>query len=429
MEQLGDRPAGSTPSVCFGPEYVACGCSEVFRRRLEGNGRDMGVHRDLDQLLSLARDKSAQGRRRLLDTVTDLFSEDGRVLNERERALMTDILCKLIRDVEMRVRRELSERLALRSDVPHDVIKLLANDEIEVARPILLSSCLLRDIDLVEIVRHRTQQHQLTIAMRREVSEQVSDALVEAGNSDVVKALLDNPNARISEATLEYLVEESRRVDSYQEPLVRRADLSPQLARRMCLWVGAALRSYVLDHFDIDPTELDDLLEEVTATTAEGMAPADGMAPAETAGEPADDAAARLAQRLAGEERLTPEMLVKALRQGEIALFEAMFAQLTGLRRRLVGRLVYEPGGEGLVIACRALQVDKPTFTSIFLLSRKGRPGDQVVDPRELSRVIALYDRVKPEAAQQVLRRWRRNPEYLYALKRVEEGRLTQAAG
>jgi uncharacterized protein (DUF2336 family) len=384
----------------------------------------MGVQRDLDQLLDLARDKSAEGRRRLLDTVTDLFSEEGRVLNERERALMADILCKLIREVEMRVRRELSERLALRSDVPRDVVKLLANDEIEVARPILLSSSMLRDVDLVEIVRHRTQQHQLTIAMRREVSEQVSDALVEAGNTDVIKALLDNPNARISEATLEYLVEESRRVDTYQEPLVRRSDLSPQLARRMCLWVGAALRSYILDHFDIDPTQLDDLLEEVTLSAVDSLTSAET-----TTSEPGDDAATRLAKRLADEERLNPEVLVKALRQGEIALFEAMLAQMTKLRRRLIGRLVYEPGGEGLVIACRALKIDKPTFTSIFLLSRKGRPGDQVVDPRELSRVIALFDRVQPEAAMQVMRRWQRNPDYLYAVKRVEEGRLKQAAG
>ena len=190
----------------------------------------------------------------------------------------------------------------------------------------------------------------------------------------------------------------------------------------MCLWVGAALRSYILDNYDIDPTELDDLLEDVALETLETLPASTQM------GEPNDDAAGRLAHQLAEAKRLTPDMLVQTLRQGEIALFEAMFAQMTGLRRRLIGRLIYEPGGEGLVIACRALEVDKPAFTSIFLLSRKGRPGDQVVDPRELSRVISLFDRVKPDAAQQVLRRWQRNPEYLYAVRRVEESRLKQAA-
>ena len=42
--------------------------------------------------------------------------------------------------------------------------------------------------------------------------------------------------------------------------------------------------------------------------------------------------------------------------------------------------------------------------------------------------MISLFDRVKPDAAQQVLRRWQRNPEYLYAVRRVEESRLKQAA-
>lgn len=367
---------------------------------------------DVQQLLELASDKSQQGRRLLVSTISDLFEAIGETLTERERALMTDILNKLIRDFEMKVRRELSERLAQRGYAPREILLMLANDAIEVARPILLTSELLRDEDLVEIVRHRTLQHQLAIAMRQHVSEAVSDALIETGNSDVIKALLDNDNARLSTATMEYLVEESRRVDTYQEPLVRRSDLTPALARRMCLWVGAALRSYILDHYDIDPTELDDMLEEVANQTV-GFAPVDE--------EVTEDSSVRLARSLADDGRLTVDMLIQVLRQGEIPLFEALFAEMTKLRLRLIRRIAYEPGGEGLVIACRALDIEKPQFTSIFLMSRRGRPGDQRVDPDELSRVLSLFDRVRPAAAQAVIRRWQRDPHYLYAIKRIEE--------
>ncbi|MEX2628946.1 MAG: DUF2336 domain-containing protein [Tistlia sp.] len=368
---------------------------------------------DVQQLLELARNKSQEGRRLLVATISDLFESSGETLTERERALMSDILNKLIRDFEMKVRRELSERLARRGHAPREVVLMLANDEIEVARPILLVSEVLHDEDLVEIVRHRTIQHQLAIAMRQHVSETVSDALVETGNSDVVKVLLDNGNARVSTATMEYLVEESRRVDTYQEPLIRRSDLSPALARRMCLWVGAALRSYILGNYEIDPTELDDVLEEVTDETVGAISEDEDLA---------EDSSVRLARGLADEGRLSVEMLIQVLRQGEIALFEALFAEMTKLRLRLVRRIVYEPGGEGLVIASRALEIEKPQFTSIFLMSRKGRPGDQRVDPEELSRVLALYDRVQPGAAQSVVRRWQRDPQYLYAIKRIEDG-------
>ena len=142
--------------------------------------------RDLQFLLDLALDKSLEGRKTLTATIGDLFSKQDKVLTERERALMSEILSKLIRDCEMAVRRDLGERLSKAPNPPHSLIIALANDEIEVAEPILMKSLVLRDTELIRIIRHRTQHHQLAIAMRRSISSHVSDALVETGNIDVI---------------------------------------------------------------------------------------------------------------------------------------------------------------------------------------------------------------------------------------------------
>ncbi|MDP6603590.1 MAG: DUF2336 domain-containing protein [Rhodospirillales bacterium] len=77
----------------------------------------------------------------------------------------------------MPVRRIVSQQLANVPDVPEALVRLLANDDIEVAYPILVYSELLRDADLIEVIRHRTQEHQLAVAIRNEVSETVSNAL------------------------------------------------------------------------------------------------------------------------------------------------------------------------------------------------------------------------------------------------------------
>jgi uncharacterized protein (DUF2336 family) len=119
---------------------------------------------------------------------------------------MTDILNKLVTEFETELRQQLAERLSDSKSAPRNLVLALANDEIVVARPILLKSGVLRDPELIEIIHHRTLEHQLAIAMRTSVSEVVSDALVETGNTDVVKTLLQNPNARITEATMAYLV-------------------------------------------------------------------------------------------------------------------------------------------------------------------------------------------------------------------------------
>lgn len=371
-----------------------------------------GSSQDLNLLLDLALDKSLQGRKALTATIGDLFSERTTVLTERERALMGDILHKLIRDCEMAVRRDLSERLSQAPDPPHNLILELANDDIEVAQPILTKSDVLRDVELIQIIRHRSQQHQLAIAMRRSISEYVSDALVETGNIDVIKTLLENQNAHISEGTLDYLADESRRVDTYQEPLVNRKDLNSEVAERMYLWVSAALRHHILQTYDIDPTKLDDHLE--------GIAESLSSDPEQHAKDPTtEQPASILARRLTKEQEVTPDLLVQVLRQGEISLFEALFAELSGLKMSRLQHVVYDSGGEGLAIACRGLGMPKPSFATIYLLSRRGRPGNQIVDPRELSRALLLFDKINPNTAVEVLNAWRRGEKYQDAIERV----------
>jgi len=375
-----------------------------------------GPDKDLRFLLELALDKSLEGRRELTATIGDLFNNQDEVLSERERALMTDILRKLIHECEMAVRRDLSERLSSAPNPPHELIVALANDEIEVAEPILRASAVLRDAELVGVIRHRTQQHQLAIAMRRSLSEYVSDALVETGNIDVVKVLLENPDAQISEATMEYLAEESRRVDTYQEPLLRRDDLSPALAARMYLWVSAALRSHILENFDIEPSRIDDHLEQAAS------------GPESQQGVPKKDKPAEfLARRLTEQRKITPDFLIQVLRQGEVPLFEALFGELSGLKAPRLQNVLYDSGGEGLAIACRAMAMPKPTFATIFLLSRRGRTGNQIVDPRELSRALLLFDKIAPIAAAEVMKGWCRDWTYQDAVERVAEARQPPA--
>lgn len=361
---------------------------------------------DLRELVALAHDKSVVARNRLVDVVSDLFFQKGSSLSDRERSLMTDILRQLIHDVEMSIRCKLSELLAKKNDAPHELVATLANDLIEVAHPILTESPVLRDVELIEIIQHRTLEHQLAIANRRQVSEVVSDALVETGNVDVIKTLLENKNAMISNGTMEYLVDESKRVDRYQNPLLRRPDLSPELAKNMYWWVSAALREFILEKFKLDETEFDATMDKaVHAAIKDGRKT-----------ESADSKAGELARSLGQQRQINPELMIRSLRQGEIRLFEAMFAEFAQLPPLVVRRVIYEPGGKALAVACRAVGIDKGDFASIFLLSRSARPGEKVVDPNELNDVVSMFDKVSIENAKKILARWRLDPNYLQAM-------------
>lgn len=371
-------------------------------------------HINFNDLIGLARDKSVEGRTRLVQIVGDLFFDTDTVLRDAERNIMSDILRQLIHDVEMKVRQQLAERMASEINAPRDLISALANDQIEVAHPILTQSTILQDIELIEIVEHRTFGHQLAIAMRESVSEAVSEALIGTGNVDVIKTLLENENADISGKAMEYLVEQSEKIDDIQVPLINRGDLGPDLAKRMYWWVSAALRKHIVEHYRIDEAELDDKIQD----TIHDILGGDGSGPGMIDSTPLRKSQ-ELAEKLQKAQAITPQLLIQTLRQGEVILFEDLLSQRTGLRTNLIRRFVFEPGGEGLAIACRAVDISKADFASIFLLSRSARPGDKVVDPNEVSRVLNFFDRIKTDTALKVVKRWQFDPNFLFDMKQV----------
>ena len=380
----------------------------------------MSTSDDIRYLIGLARDKSVESRKRLVAVVSDIFFSDQAILTEYERALITDILHKLIYELAVPVREVLGALLAEDEAMPRAVLRALAEDEIEIAAPILLNNEALLDVELIEVVRHRALEHQLMLAMRRAPLAMAADPALESGDGDLMQELLESGDAKLVDATMAYLLDQTRGVDSFQEPILRREELSERLAKKMVLWVLAALRQHILDRFEVDLTALDDGIEAAADEMSERL----GAERDRRRG----DRSAELATVLFGAGKLTPARLIQAMRQGEVSLFIAMLAHLTGLRLPLVRRLLFEPGGEGLVVACRALGFDKAIVASIFLLCRRARPGDWAADPRELSRVLALYDRVQPAAAHAVLARWRRDPDFLYAIKTVEEAKADAAA-
>ena len=318
---------------------------------------------------------------------------------------MADILARLSHDVEMSVRAALANRLAGKLDAPAELITMLANDEIQVAYKILSTSPVLRDTDLIEVVRHRTMQHQLAVAIRRDLSEEVTAALAASGNEDVIVTLLNNQDARISSTVLEYLAEESKRIDAYQKPLVRRPDLPSQLAEKMYAWVSAAVRKYIVDNFDVDIHDLDDDLSESLHEAIISKSEEPGAA------------AVRLVDKLHESGELNADFVLKSLRQGQISLFELAFAKLAGLRPVLMRRIIYEPGGEALAIACRAIGIDRATFLLIYRLSRRAQVESAKLSKSEVVGLSRFYDQTSREAAFLVLRRWQRDQNFLNALR------------
>ena len=108
--------------------------------------------------------------------------------------------------------------------MPRDLAVNLARDVATVAVPMLQSSTVLEDSDLIEIIHTQDPAKQMAIAGRDSVSHVVADALVET-NESVVATLIGNNGADISETSMQRVLDLYSGSDPIKSGLVHRAKL------------------------------------------------------------------------------------------------------------------------------------------------------------------------------------------------------------
>jgi len=334
----------------------------------------------------------------LVEAIGAYFTTPLRPENAHEHRIATEIVRKLLHDASLEIRRRVAEKLAWQPAAPLELVVELSHDDAAVARPLLIESAALSDAELIEVAHQRSIRHRLAIALRREVSSEVCRVLLAIGENEVACALLENPGARIPRDCFEELVDRSRTAEQLHEPLVQRRDLPVDLAARLLGWVSTALCREIVKNFAIDPATVDAALNETIAAIKSEF---------DQSGAPGSDR--RIAAALSSRRVDDPGNLLTLLRSGDIGLFEAMFAQMTMLPTAVARRVVYEPGGRPLAVACRALGAQKFQFAGMFLLLRQARPGDRALEPSELQSALSFFDGLDAVGAARVLEQLR-NP-------------------
>ncbi len=342
----------------------------------------------MGRLAQLAANPQDTTREEIYLAVASLYRVQGNHLNDRERGLMRDILQRLTRDVEMAIRIALAERLAEDTSAPNDLILLLADDTIEVARPVILRNPLLTDEDMLRLIAESDVSHQEAVAARPHIGDTVTAALAKSEAETVLETLVRNTTARISGTTYEVLVDKSRKFARLQEPITQRPDLPPVLASKMCGWVSDALKIYIVHNYPIEHAKLDAAMASAEHTLQSEPAPL-RPTPAESAH--------KLVEKLSAAGQLKAGFLLRVLHQGQIDLFDLAFAKLLNLPLDEVRRDLYERGPKPVALACRAVGIDRCVFATVFKLSRQARLLKLVLTAADLQIVdgtFATYTKV-----------------------------------
>jgi uncharacterized protein (DUF2336 family) len=342
-----------------------------------------------ETLKELARERSPVKRSVLLHAITATFLETPQ-RTPTEVDLFDDIMNMVLDDVEPLARQELAERLADLHRAPRRTLVRLAGDEIEIAGPVLTRSPALADNELEPIARERSQDHLLAIAMRKSLSERLTDILVHRGNDRVASTVVANDGARFSPDGFATLASRATESEAILNRLAMRRDLPEQIAV--------------------------DLLPLIESTVAEKIESAKAGIDARTARRLVEEARERLADRLRAATRSArPLAILKSLvDRGDLTLAEAIteladadqmidLAAYLGVRLRLssgtIARNLFGESEETLMLICRAAGLNVDAFSSVLRMRRRRKRG--TAPPADM---LKSYLRVPRAMAENVVR-------------------------
>lgn len=322
---------------------------------------------ELNQLLSLASGRSPDDQRRLLLGVAGLYESAGTHGGAPEA--LADIFIALTRSAESAIRQALAQRLANVEWAPAALVRMLAADEIEIARPVIAASPLLLDDDLLQILADCSIDHQIQVALRPDLGAAVARAIVAGGDPAVMTALATNRSARIDAAAFADLLGQSRQTAALRAPLTRHPALDEDLAIRLYQWVGEALRQTISDRFALDPAKLAEAVANAAHPTT-AVRWDDAAAAAAT-----EESDARLAAKLHAAGQLRPAYLIRALREQKLGVFAHGLAVLGRFDVAQVRRALQGDTARPLFLACTAVGLDRAAFPAILTEIRKLNKG------------------------------------------------------
>ena len=325
------------------------------------------------RLLELARGKTTDHRRRLLLGIAALC--DATPPGAEASPLLGEIFMIIAGQAERDIRKALSESLASAEWAPPALIAMLALDEIEIARPVIAASPLLKDQDLLRVLLEATIEHRIEVARRPHISGSVADAIIDRGDPATLAALAGNRTAQVSEDALGRLIEHSRRIAALRAPLTRHPRLNDALATQLYQWVGQALREAIGERFRVDETKLAVAIDSITQPAlAEPKGIKDAAAVIDN-----EEMERRLVAKLQSAGQLRAGFLIRAVREKRLSLFEHGVTALSGFTLDQVRAAIVRPSPDALFLLCAAVGIDRAVFPAVLEEIRSlsdGWPGD-----------------------------------------------------
>jgi len=184
-------------------------------------------------LIKLALEGTAEARQRLFAQLSELVIGNIDEWTDRELAIFSEVIIRLYDAGSARDRARLAQKLSTQTNLPVDLARRIAEDEVAVAVPVLASCPVFGQEDLLDLADRLDMPHLQVLARRTDLSPEISDAIAARGDLPVHRILAGNQEIRLSRETTLTLLKHAAEDTVLREDLALRSDLSPAVCRAL----------------------------------------------------------------------------------------------------------------------------------------------------------------------------------------------------
>ncbi|PDT74793.1 DUF2336 domain-containing protein [Bradyrhizobium sp. C9] len=274
-------------------------------------------------------------------------------LTEDDRIAAEGALLMLLDDPSPLVRQAMAEVFAYSAEAPATIVQALSADQPAIALPVLEHSPLLIDADLVDIVATGSDEMQCAIARRVNLPASVAAAIAEVGSAAAALELIENPYAGLAPFSWDRIVERHGHLAAIRESMLALEDLPSATRLALVAKLSDTLAQFVVARNWLGADRADRIAGEAKERSTVNIA-------ARAFG----DDMQNLITHLRATGQLTAGLILRALLSGNLDLFGAALAELSGLPYGRVSALLNDRGGNGLQALLRRAGLPESTYAA-----------------------------------------------------------------
>lgn len=308
-----------------------------------------------DDIKILSQNRSVENKANTARKVTAYYN--GNQITEKGLKLAEDIFRIMVEDVQVKVREILSDSLKNCKSIPRDIAFKLINDKESVAVPFIKYYANLTKEDMINILEMQSIDKQKAVAQRKNLSEDISQYIVDKCPEEVVGTLISNDSARILERTFNTIVSKYSESENIKKRLVYRPELPVSVIEKIVNSLSEELQKRLIISHNLPNDLVSDIVEQVkekaTLKISEDYS--------------SDKQIEELVHQLYTSNRLTPNLVVRAICMGDLKFFEYAMVYLSNTPITEVRKILFNTQLDFMIRnLLRKAFIPKSMFPAVF---------------------------------------------------------------